>query len=311
MVQVTELLLALVIGAPGGVGILLVFSALAPTRRSVTGGRIAPYVSDVSTDAHTIALASGGASRHRIGRRVRLNRVSQSLANRSFGDTSLSVALRRAGRDEAPSEWTSRRLLWTLMGAVLGLVLGGLYAFSAVSLAPALGLFVLGGAAGWWMPLWLLRRETWARARDLEDEMTTGLEMLGLCLGAGEDLVGALNRISRIGSGPFTKVVRDAVDRIDVGVPVAQALDESASAAGVPALTRAIEHFTATLERGTPLVDVLTAQVSDSREEAKRRLLESAGKNEVLMLIPLVFLILPITIAFAVFPGLIAIQSGL
>jgi tight adherence protein C len=38
---------------------------------------------------------------------------------------------------------------------------------------------------------------------------------------------------------------------------------------------------------------------------------ESAGRNEVMMLIPLVFLILPVTIAFAVFPGLIAIQSGL
>jgi tight adherence protein C len=72
-----------------------------------------------------------------------------------------------------------------------------------------------------------------------------------------------------------------------------------------------VEHLTATLERGTPIVDVITAQIADVREEAKQRLIESAGRNEVLMLIPLVFLILPVTIAFAVYPGLIAIQSGL
>jgi tight adherence protein C len=65
------------------------------------------------------------------------------------------------------------------------------------------------------------------------------------------------------------------------------------------------------VERGTPIADVLAAQIADAREEAKNRLVESAGRNEVMMLIPLVFLILPVTIAFAVFPGLIAIQSGL
>jgi tight adherence protein C len=79
----------------------------------------------------------------------------------------------------------------------------------------------------------------------------------------------------------------------------------------VPSFTRVIEHLTATVERGTPIADVLAAQIADAREEAKNRLVESAGRNEVMMLIPLVFLILPVTIAFAVFPGLIAIQSGL
>ena len=219
--------------------------------------------------------------------------------------------LRRAGRTDSASEWTARRLISAVVGAVVGLSLGSVYSASVVSIAPALGLLMLGGIAGWWLPLWLLQRQERARSLDLEAEMSAGLELLGLCLAAGEDLTSALLRMARLGSGPFTHVIRDAVARIEVGVPVAQALTASAEVAGVPALTRAMDHITATLERGTPLVDVLTAQVSDVREEAKRRLIESAGKNEVLMLIPLVFLILPVTIAFAVFPGIIAIQSGL
>jgi tight adherence protein C len=58
-------------------------------------------------------------------------------------------------------------------------------------------------------------------------------------------------------------------------------------------------------------VGVLQAHALDAREDAKRRMLESAGQKEVLMLVPLVFLILPVTIAFAVFPGLLVIQTGL
>ena len=41
---------------------------------------------------------------------------------------------------------------------------------------------------------------------------------------------------------------------------------------------------------------MLRAQAQDSREEGKRHLLEAAGKKEVAMLVPLVFLILPVTI---------------
>jgi tight adherence protein C len=55
---------------------------------------------------------------------------------------------------------------------------------------------------------------------------------------------------------------------------------------------------------------VLQAQAQDAREESKRELLELAGKKEVAMLFPLVFLILPITIAFAIFPGIFVLQVG-
>jgi len=64
------------------------------------------------------------------------------------------------------------------------------------------------------------------------------------------------------------------------------------------------------LERGTPLAEVLRAQAQDARDEAKRELLEVAGKKEVAMLVPLVFLILPITVIFAIFPGIAVLQMG-
>jgi tight adherence protein C len=56
---------------------------------------------------------------------------------------------------------------------------------------------------------------------------------------------------------------------------------------------------------------VLRVQAADAREHARRQLLEAAGKKEIAMMVPLVFLILPTTVAFAVFPGLLVLQTEL
>ena len=57
------------------------------------------------------------------------------------------------------------------------------------------------------------------------------------------------------------------------------------------------------VERGTPLADVLRAQAADARELAAAELMETAGRREIAMLVPVVFLILPVTVVFALFPG--------
>ena len=65
-----------------------------------------------------------------------------------------------------------------------------------------------------------------------------------------------------------------------------------------------VEGIAVAIERGTPLSDVLRAQAQDVRDNAKRELMETAGKKEIAMLAPVVFFILPLTVIFAVFPGL-------
>ena len=49
----------------------------------------------------------------------------------------------------------------------------------------------------------------------------------------------------------------------------------------------------------------------DSREDAKRSLIEQSGRKEIFMLLPLVFLILPLSILFAVFPGVFMLRLGI
>ena len=42
-----------------------------------------------------------------------------------------------------------------------------------------------------------------------------------------------------------------------------------------------------------------------------QRLMEVGGSKEILMMVPVVFMILPVTVLFALFPGLAVLEVGL
>ena len=73
-------------------------------------------------------------------------------------------------------------------------------------------------------------------------------------------------------------------------------------------LSRLVDAVVAALERGSPLAGVLRDQVADSRAAARTQLLAEGGRKEVWMMVPVVFLILPLTVVFALYPGLVALQ---
>lgn len=150
-----------------------------------------------------------------------------------------------------------------------------------------------------------------ARRARLADEMPTTLEFLALCLSAGESLLDALRRVAGIGTGELTEELRQAVLAVHTGSPLADALGETATRLQLPGLSRAVDQIVAALEHGAPLAAVLHAQAADARDEAKRVLIEQAGRKEILMLLPLVFLILPLSVLYAVYPGLFILRLGL
>lgn len=275
--------------------------------------RVAPYVLDVSSEARASRMRRGGEPGTVLAELVApiAESLIRGVAGLLGGDATVTRRLRQAGSPWSVAAFRGRQLLWAASGAVVGLVATLLIARSA-SLSPvlAVALVVAAAASGLLLPEQLLAQRARSRMRRIADELPTVLEFLSLALSAGETVRDALRRVARVGSGDLAAELGRVTADVEVGVPLTDALQRCASALELPALSRTIEQLVTALDRGSPLVEVLRAQAQDSREDAKRQLLESAGRKEVAMLVPLVFLILPVTVVFALFPATLVLELG-
>jgi tight adherence protein C len=132
--------------------------------------------------------------------------------------------------------------------------------------------------------------------------------MLALAVTAGEGPVGALDRVTRLSNGELSRELERALSEARAGASLVAALEAMAARTSLPALARFVDGMAIAVERGTPLADVLRAQATDVREEGRRALLEAGGRKEIAMLFPVVFLVLPVTIVFALFPGFYSLR---
>lgn len=78
-----------------------------------------------------------------------------------------------------------------------------------------------------------------------------------------------------------------------------------------PAVTEFCQKLIASIERGAPVSNQIAQLARTVSQEVARDLIKRAGSNETKMLIPTIFLILPVTVLFAVFPSILVLQSQL
>ena len=132
--------------------------------------------------------------------------------------------------------------------------------------------------------------------------------MLALAVGAGEGPVGALDRVARLSRGELSRELGRALAEARSGASRGDRARAMAARTSLPALGRFVDGMAIAVERGTPLADVLRAQATDVREAGRRALLEAGGRKEIAMLVPVVFLVLPVTVVFALFPGFYSLR---
>jgi tight adherence protein C len=230
------------------------------------------------------------------------------LVSRDGSD--LSTRLRKAGRDADADSYRLERLVWCAggvgVGAVGALLLGARN--GNVSGGAVIALSVVGGISGWLVHDRQLARATRSRATRMSDQLPTVAELVAFAVAAGEGPLAALDRIAATVRGDLASEFGYAVRRVRGGTAFPSALREMADS--VPSLeaSRFADGIAVATERGTPMAEVLRAQAADARASGRRRLLEKAGKKEVLMLIPVVFFILPIVVIIALYPGIHGLQ---
>jgi tight adherence protein C len=298
-----------------GAGLWLLLVRLPFMRPTTFAERIGPQLKSHNLESALLRQAPRNVTPfgplERILRPVLRDAVT-SLGRINPGTAALARRLARAGSTKPPVHFRAEQLLWGAGGFVL--------AVGAVLLSGASGRFsptvavlaVLGCAGGGYLLRdYMLTVQIKKREVRMMAEFPSIAELMALAVSAGESATGALDRVCRSARGELSTEFTRVLAETRAGTPLVDALQEFSSRTDLGPLIRFVDGMIVAVERGTPLADVLRAQAQDVRDSAKRELMESAGKKEIGMMVPLVFGVLPLTVVFAVFPGLAAISLGL
>jgi tight adherence protein C len=301
------------VGLLAALGLLIVVARL-PWRRTPTlEQRLAPYVRDAVPPARRAAWAPTTP----LGVVERLLAPMMSAGIRwaeavSGGPGTARRRLDQLGGPLTVEQFRAQQVVGGVLGAALGGVLGlVLGSGRGVAVVPVLGLLLVGGLLGVLGRDRMLSMEVSRREQRMLAEFPTVAELLALSVGAGEGAVGALDRVSRTCRGELSAELRRTLADARTGASLVEALEGMAARTSLPSVARFVDGVAIAVERGTPLADVLRAQAQDARELSRRRLLEAGGKKEIAMMVPVVFLVLPVSVVFAVYPGLTVLDLAL
>jgi tight adherence protein C len=299
------------VGAAAGGGLLLIVLGAPWRRRPALDDRVLPYLAELRSAADYVPTGSVPGTSATVSALVGpwLRRLATAMGRLIGGGADVRRRLARAGSELDVEELRVEQVTWGLLAAAATAGLG-LAAALRGSLAPAP--LVVGVLAAFLVGLlardWRLSQQVAAREEAVLAELPAVVELLALSVAAGEGPVAALERVTKTARGAFPSDLRELLGHVSTGTPVAAALDHLAARTGVVAVTRFASTLAVAVDRGTPLVDVLHAQAADVREAGRRSLLETGARKEVLMMVPVVFFVLPVTVVFAFFPGVVGLQ---
>jgi tight adherence protein C len=312
---VTPALWGALLGCTAGVGMLVVAARVRAVRRPPLALRVLPYVRDVPLLGERPATGLGAAPSSSpvvaaAGVFGPLLRSAADLVERALGGaSSVRRRLERADLDLTVHDFRVHQVLWGLAGFALAAAYSLLKALTNPG-DPVLAvlLCLTGFAAGVIARDQHLTTQATRRERQILAEFPTVAELLALAVAAGESPVAALDRVVRRSGGALSVDLARVLADVRTGEPVASAFDRMAARSGLPLVARFAQGVAVAVERGTPLADVLHAQAADVREAGRRELIEVAARREVLMMVPVVFLVLPVTVLFAFWPGVIGLS---
>jgi tight adherence protein C len=145
---------------------------------------------------------------------------------------------------------------------------------------------------------------------ELNQELSKILQMLAIMISAGESSIAALRYISERSSGRLATLIKASLENYNNNGNLFSTLEFVSSATNSTQVRRLLNAIRISSERGSPMLDTLQNQVRSLNKEIKVNLLNKAGKSEIALLVPVVFLILPTSILFAVWPSIYGLSNS-
>lgn len=298
-------------GLLGASGLLLIVSAL-HRRRPTLMARLSPYVHQRPPGSGLLAAADAEGRSMTDLLLATVTGLGVLLESLGSSASSVRTRLARSGSPLTLEQFRLQQLEWAAAGFLVAVGLGALAALTGSTRVPAFLLLALvASACGAALRDWRLSQAVRARRERIEAQLPDVVELLALAVGAGQGPVAAMERVVALGRGELVAELAATLTDIRSGTVLTTALDHLESRVGSLHVTRLCEAISVALERGTPLAEVLRSQAADVREAARRDLMEEGGRREIAQMVPVVFIVLPITVVFALFPGLFVLRLGL
>jgi tight adherence protein C len=290
----------------GWVGLTLLLSEVRWFARRPLTDRLAPYVPGGMGRRPRVGILSVESFREAIGP---LARSLGSHFSRLFGVTEdLDRRLRRIHADLDVTGFRVRQIGWSLAGLGLGALL-------TVAARPNVAVALLLTLGGMLLAFLLLEQQVTAASsrwkRSVHLELPVVAEQIGMLLGAGYSLLGALDRVARRGRGATARDLARVTNRIRQGVAEEVALREWAELADVPAVDRLVSVLALNRE-ASDLGRLISNEARGIRRDVQRSLVETMERRGQQVWIPVtvatllpgvIFIAIPFTAALAGFIG--------
>jgi tight adherence protein C len=145
---------------------------------------------------------------------------------------------------------------------------------------------------------------------DVLMELPDFASLVSFAVAAGESLDTALRIAVQRSSGLLSHEFGSVIRSVDHGSILQLELERLGGESVSPQVQELAIKLALASSNGSAISILLSEYTQSAIQEMKATLLERAGRNETKMMIPLVFVILPITVMFAVYPSLTILQKS-
>jgi len=233
----------------------------------------------------------------------RFRRIGLAFSPRGTSDR-LARMLDVAGN---PPDWPVERVLGAkgvsmIIFAVIGLLIGGL-SLTGVIVA------VIAGAAGLFLPDLLVYNAGLKRQDQLRTGLADALDMLTVCMEAGQSFDGALLQVARSVEGPIAGEFARVLSEIQIGRTRGQAFQGLGERTTPPEVKTFVSAIVQADRLGLPIANVLREQAKEMRLVRRQRAEEKAQKIPVKILFPMLFCVFPALLVVVIGPGVIRIMG--
>jgi tight adherence protein C len=150
-----------------------------------------------------------------------------------------------------------------------------------------------------------------AERKQVDYELPDFAQALGLLLGNGLPVNVALGWLAPRSTGLIASAFSQINQDLELGADLVQELNRLGKQIPNQQLVELCEKLSVAIVRGAPISTQVIAHAGAARALLHRQLLKQAGSNETKMLVPVIFLILPVTVLFAIFPSMLVLAEQL